>query len=110
MNGKHCLAVHSVNVACAVDCCVIKSSTHKVQTFFDIIKSDLLLTPVVPSVSPPTSCERLTVNTGRSGSSCAGDLPLPAGAAGRLSGDGPPRLAAVPVQSDDLAGPRRQLT
>lgn len=63
------------------------------------------------SLSPPISCgERLTINTGRSGPTGAGDLPLPAGAAGRLSGDGPPRLAAVPVQSDDLAGPRRQLT
>ena len=60
-------------------------------------------------LQPFESGEHLTLDTGRSGSCRPGDLPLPAGAAGRLACDGPPWLAAVPVQSNNLTGPRRQL-
>lgn len=51
-----------------------------------------------------------TFHAGRPSPRSASDLALSAGTACCLSGDGPPRLAAVPVQCDDLASPGRQLT
>lgn len=57
-----------------------------------------------PPVPPP-----LTVHTGRSGSCSSSDLALLTGTAGRLPGDGPPWLAAVPVQRHNLTCPRCQL-
>lgn len=61
-------------------------------------------------LTPLSTPDDTNINTGRSGSCRPGDLSLPAGTAGRLPGDGPLRLAAVPVQSDDLTGPGHQLT
>lgn len=52
---------------------------------------------------------RLTVYTGRPGPGGPSDLTSPAGAAGRLPGDGPPREAAVSVEHHNLAGSHRQL-
>lgn len=51
----------------------------------------------------------LTVHTGGSGSCSPGDLALLTGTAGRLPGDGPSWLAAVPVQRHDLTCPGCQL-
>lgn len=69
-----------------------------------------------PSPTVQLACDRferkvtrLTVYTGRPGPGGPGDLTSPAGAAGRLPGDGPPGEAAVPVEHHDLAGAHRQL-
>lgn len=63
-----------------------------------------------PESNPPnTHTHTLTVHTGGSGSCSSGDLALLTGAAGRLPGDGPSWLAAVPVQRHNLTCPRCQL-
>lgn len=61
-------------------------------------------------LTPLSTPDDTNVDTGRSRSCSPGDLSLSAGTAGRLSGDCPPGLAAVAVQSDNLTGPCHQLT
>lgn len=59
------------------------------------------------STAPPGAA--ITVHAGWLGPSGAGGLAVAAGAACRLPGDRPPRVAQVPVQRRDLARPHLQL-
>lgn len=61
-------------------------------------------------VAPLSTPHDTHVHTGGSGSCRPSDLSLPAGTAGRLSGDGPLGLTAVPVQSHHLTRPGDQQT
>lgn len=68
--------------------------------------------PVGPprsSTDPPLPGIAVTVHAGRLGAGGAGGLAVAAGAACRLPGDRPPRVAQVPIQRRDLARPHLQL-